>query len=79
MHGVWIHWRAIVNDGFRSTGEIAAHYVEHDPGGAGVLKNHIFGCCGVVDRGDLLEIDDDTVLMDDAFWCTSCSGGVADH
>lgn len=43
------------------------HDVPENPGGAGVLEDHVFGGERVVEKSNLLELEDDAVLVDQTF------------
>lgn len=58
---------------------MSIHNVEQNPRGARVLHDHIARTKRVVKAADLLELQDQAVLMDNAFRRTSRAGGITYH
>jgi hypothetical protein len=58
---------------------MAVHDIEQYPRCAGELHHHVIRPEGIVQHGDLLEVQDQAVLMYDAFWRTCCATRIADY
>lgn len=75
-----VEGRAVVDDGAGAGRHVSVEDVEHDPGGRRVLHDDARGGEGVVQEGDLFELQDVALLVDDAFgWPAGAAGVDNDH
>lgn len=75
-----VEGRPVVDDGAGAGRHVSVEDVEHDPGGRRVLHDDARGGEGVVQEGDLFELQDVALLVDDAFgWPAGAAGVDDDH
>lgn len=57
---------------------MAVHDVEKNPRSAGILENNVLGPQRVVQFGDLLQLENHSVLVDQTFWRTTRAARIED-